>query len=39
MACAARTGSAAPEIAAHDWAMESMRHSSLMAEPSGVPSS
>ena len=39
IACAARAGSAAPEIAAQDCAMESMRHSSLAAEPSGVPSS
>jgi len=35
----ARVGSPAPDIAAQDWAMESMRHSSLSAEPSGVPSS
>ncbi len=28
-----------PESTAHDCAIESMRHSSLWAEPSGVPSS
>jgi hypothetical protein len=38
-ALAARSGSAAPEITAHDCAIESIRHSSLAAEPSGVPSS
>jgi hypothetical protein len=39
MARAARDGSPAPEITAHDWAIESMRHSALTAAPSGVPSS
>ena len=35
----ARSGSAAPDMTAQDWAIESIRHSSLAAEPSGVPSS
>ena len=39
MAGAARAGSAAPDNAAQDCAMESIRHSSLGDEPSGVPSS
>ena len=39
MARAARAGLAAPEITLQDCAMASMRHSSLPAEPSGVPSS
>ena len=39
MARAARPGSAAPLITPQDWAIESMRHSSFLAEPSGVPSS
>jgi hypothetical protein len=39
MARWARAGSAAPEMTAQDWAMESMRHSSLAEAPSGVPSS
>ena len=39
MARAARTGLAAPEITPQDCAIESMRHSMLEAEPSGVPSS
>jgi hypothetical protein len=30
---------AAPEITAHDWAMESILHSSLVTEPRAVPSS
>ena len=36
---AARAGSAAPDNTAHDWAIESIRHSSLSFEPSQVPSS
>ena len=32
-------GSAAPDSTLHDCAIESMRHSTLLAEPSGVPSS
>ena len=35
----ARDRSAAPERTLHDWAIESIRHSALLAEPSGVPSS
>jgi hypothetical protein len=35
----ARAGSAAPEITLQDCAIESMRHSSLVEEPNGVPSS
>ncbi len=35
-ACA---GSPAPDRTAHDWAIESILHSALAAEPSGVPSS
>ena len=31
--------SAAAEITPHDWAIESIRHSALTADPSGVPSS
>ena len=33
-----RRGTAA-DSTAHDWAIESIRHSSFCAEPSGVPSS
>src|SRR5207244_3630838 len=36
---AGRAGLAAPESTAHDCAIESIRHSALLAEPSGVPSS
>ena len=32
-------GLAAPDRTLHDWAIESIRHSALTAEPSGVPSS
>ena len=39
IACAARSGAAAPESTAQDCAIASMRHSSLAAEPSGSPSS
>ena len=39
MARLARSGSAAPEMTPQDWAIESIRHSSLDADPSGVPSS
>src|SRR2546422_5353551 len=39
MACRHRAASVAPEITLHDCAIESMRHASLMADPSGVPSS
>src|SRR4029453_3094840 len=39
MASRAREASAAPEITAHDCAIESIWHSSFDAEPSGVPSS
>jgi len=39
MATARRAGSPAPEITLQLWAMASMRHSSLAAEPSGEPSS
>ena len=39
MARPARPRSAAPEIAAQDCEIESIRHSSSVAEPSGVPSS
>jgi hypothetical protein len=35
---AKRTGTAS-ESTAQDWARESMRHSSFIAEPRGVPSS
>jgi hypothetical protein len=34
-----RERSAAPDSTLHDCAIESMRHSTLLAEPSGVPSS
>ena len=36
MAVAPRPDSAPPEITAHDWAIESIRHSEFEAEPSGV---
>ena len=39
IARSAWAGSAAPDRTAHDWAIESIRHSALAAEPSGVPSS
>ena len=39
MAWRARSVSPAPEMTAHDWAMESIWHSSFSADPSGVPSS
>ena len=39
MARSAKRGGTAPEIAAQDWAIESIRHSSFWAEPSGEPSS
>jgi hypothetical protein len=39
IARACRSGSPAPEITLQLWAMESIRHSSLVAEPNGVPSS
>jgi hypothetical protein len=39
IACACRSGRPAPEITLQLWAIESMRHSSLSDEPSGVPSS
>ena len=39
IARAARAGSPAPEITPQDCAIESMRHPSFAAEPSGVPSS
>ena len=35
MAVAPRPDSAPPEITAHDWAIESIRHSEFEAEPSG----
>ncbi len=35
----ARSGLATPDMTAQDWAIESIRHSSLAAEPIGVPSS
>ena len=39
IAWAARWGLAAPEITAHDWAIELIRHSSFAAEPITAPSS
>src|SRR5438132_3109757 len=39
MACLLRAASVPPEITLHDCAIESMRHASLTADPSGVPSS
>ncbi len=39
IARAARERFAAPDRTLHDWAIESIRHSALAAEPSGVPSS
>ena len=39
MARSAKRCGTAPESTAQDWAIESIRHSSFWAEPSGVPSS
>jgi hypothetical protein len=35
----ARAASPPPEMTAQDWAMESIRHSSLATDPNAVPSS
>ena len=39
MARSAKRWGTAPESTAHDWAIESIRHSSFCADPSGEPSS